>query len=593
VSTPRHRRSIWIPVLLTVVAVAAVGSYFNHQANSGDKGKRETATLRTASIARGDVDHTVRISGVIAAERFAAIMAPRLRGTRVGSGGVLASQDIVGNAPITITAPYLPPSKGGTAGTASTSTATNSATANDPSTASTATSAATTASTPDQSSGNNASGSTGTSGSSSSSSGSSSATGPQSSLGAIRGSTNRFGDRQNSGKSASASATQSANSMGASGLGSTSVDLNSSSQRNSGGGGTTGGGGGGGSDFTLVLTQVANPGSHVKKGDIVAEFDRQYQIQRIDDFKATVVQLDANIKKMYADMAVLKHAHTQLVESARADLEKAQLDLKTAEVRSAIEGEQLKLAVEENDAHYQQLLKEIKLVDATQQAQLRATEVDRDQGKLELDRAKLNVERMVLHTPIDGVVVMQSIWRGGDFGQVQQGDQVWPGMTFMLVVDPSSMVINGNMNQVDAEYVHLGQKAIARLDGYAGLELKAHIAGIGAMTKPGVWRPSYMREIPIRLKLDQMDAKVIPDLSASTDVMIESVKQAAVVPLGAVVQEGAGTKPFVFLRGPSGWQQREVELGLRNNLVAAVRSGLAAGDVVALDRPGGAEKHQQ
>jgi HlyD family secretion protein len=386
--------------------------------------------------------------------------------------------------------------------------------------------------------------------------------------------------------------------MGASGLGSTSIDLNSSSQRNSGGGGAGGGGGGGGgmggggSDFTLVLTQVANPGSHVKKGDIVAEFDRQYQINRIDDFKATVVQLDANIKKMQADMAVLKHAHTQLVESAKADLDKAQLDMKTAEVRSAIEAEVLKLAVEESEAHYQQLLKEIKLVDATQRAQLRATEVDRDQGKLELERARLNVERMVLRSPIDGVVVMQSIWRGGDFGQVQQGDQVWPGMTFMLVVDPSSMVINGNMNQVDAENVHLGQKAVARLDGYPGLALKAHIAGIGAMTKPGVWRPSYMREIPVRFKLDQMDPKVIPDLSASTDVMIESVKQATLVPLGAVFQEGSSSKPFVFLRASSGWQRREVELGIRNNLVAAVRSGLAAGDVVALDRPG-TEKRQQ
>ena len=358
------------------------------------------------------------------------------------------------------------------------------------------------------------------------------------------------------------------------------------------GGRRRGHGGGGGGDFTLVLTQVASPGSRVKKGDIVAEFDRQYQINRIDDFKATVVQLDANIKKMQADMVVLKHAHTQLVESAKADLDKARLDMKTAEVRSAIEAEVLKLAVEESEAHYEQLLKEIKLVDETQRAQIRATEVDRDQGKLELERARLNVERMVLRSPIDGVVVMQSIWRGGDFGQVQQGDQVWPGMTFMLVVDPSSMVINGNVNQVDAESIHLGQKAVARLDGYPGLSLKAHIAGIGAMTKPGVWRPSYMREIPIRMKLDQMDPKVIPDLSASTDVMIESVKQAPMVPLGAIFQEGASSKPFVFLRGSSGWQRREVELGLRNNLVAAVRSGLAAGDVVALDRPE-SEKRQQ
>ena len=168
-----HRRSIWIPILLTLVAVGAVGSYFNRQANSGDKAKRETAALRTASVARGDVDLTVRISGVIAAERFAQIMAPRLRGSRVGgsgTGGQLASQEIVGNAPITVTAPYLPPSKGGTAGTASTSSAANSATANTPG-ASTSSAAASSASTPDASS-SSGSGGSNASGSSSSSSGS-------------------------------------------------------------------------------------------------------------------------------------------------------------------------------------------------------------------------------------------------------------------------------------------------------------------------------------------------------------------------------------------------------------------------------------
>ena len=102
-----------------------------------------------------------------------------------------------------------------------------------------------------------------------------------------------------------------------------------------------GGGGGGGSDFTLVLLEVAKPGSHVKKGDIVAEFDRQYQLNRLDDYKASVVQLDANIKKLKADLAVAEEAHDQLVRSAKADWDKAQLDLKTAEVRSAIEAEDL------------------------------------------------------------------------------------------------------------------------------------------------------------------------------------------------------------------------------------------------------------
>src|SRR6185295_2890595 len=151
----------------------------------------------------------------------------------------------------------------------------------------------------------------------------------------------------------------------------------------------------------------------------------------------------------------------QLVSSAKAAWDKALLDLKTVEVRSAIEAEKLKLAAEETAARHKQLVEETKLVEASQRAQILASEIDRNQAKIELDRATANVDRMIVRSPIDGIAVMQMIWRSGDFGQVQQGDQVWPGQTFMQVVDPGSMVIMANVNQVDAELVQLGMKATA------------------------------------------------------------------------------------------------------------------------------------
>jgi hypothetical protein len=80
-----------------------------------------------------------------------------------------------------------------------------------------------------------------------------------------------------------------------------------------------------------------------------------------------------------------------------------------------------------------------------------------------------------------------------------------------------------------------------------------------------------------------MDPRVIPDLSASADVVIETASQAPVVPLAAVFNDSGDS--FVFLRGPSGWVRKEVELGLTNHVAAAARSGLRKGDVVALRRP--------
>lgn len=335
----------------------------------------------------------------------------------------------------------------------------------------------------------------------------------------------------------------------------------------------------------LVLVSLAKPGSRVKKGEIVAEFDRQYQILRLDDYRAQVVQRDANIKRLKADQAVYKESHNQLVKVAKAELEKAQLDMKTVPVRSAIEAEALRLALEEAEAHYKQVLSEVKLVEEQLRAQLRANEIDRDQSAIELRRAENNIERMVLRAPLDGIVVMQSTWRAGEFGQVQEGDMLRPGQMFMQIVDPDSMVLEALVNQTDSESLRLGMKAKAQIDAYPDLQLDAHIYGVGAMTKPGMWRPNYMREIPVKLKLDQMDPRVIPDLSASAEVLLSSEKQAAVAPLASVFRQPDTGEPFVFLKTPNGFARREVELGLKNNIAVAVRSGLKEGDVIAAQRP--------
>jgi multidrug efflux pump subunit AcrA (membrane-fusion protein) len=110
-----------------------------------------------------------------------------------------------------------------------------------------------------------------------------------------------------------------------------------------GGGGNPGGGGGGmggpGGDFQLVLLSLAKAGVHVKTGDVIAQFDPQNQMQRYDDYKDSVIQLENSIKKMMANLAATKEAHDQSVRMAKADWDRAVLDLKTEKVRSAIDAE--------------------------------------------------------------------------------------------------------------------------------------------------------------------------------------------------------------------------------------------------------------
>lgn len=538
-----RRVKLWLSGVIVVLAAAAIG-YYLHSARQprAGAGGGGLAAVRTVPVTVGDLQETIRLTGVVQAERSVALLAPRLRGSRsdrIRTGG---NADYSASTPMSsaggISASSGPTGSGGSITAA-------------------------------------ISGSSGSGGSGMAGSGGSSAAGMSSGGGSSRGgSGNRFSD---TGRSSGGGGTRMGGGGGRSGGDAAPVV---SVGRGSGGGARSGAG-----DFTLLLVSCAAPGSLVRKGDVVAEFDRQNMLLRLEDYRASVEALELSIRKLKADMQAAKQAHNQVIKTAKADLEQTLLDLKTIEVHSEIQAERFRLAVEEARARLQQVTEESALFDASQRAQLHAAEIDYRQAQMELKRAEANVDRMVIKAPIDGLVVMQTIYRGGEFGQIREGDQINAGMPFMTIVDPSSMVVNATVNQTDSERLRVNMKARVWFDAYGGLELPATVVGVGAMTQPGGWRGTYVREIPVRLKLDAMDSRVIPDMTAAADVVLAAERQAVIAPREAVFREGPAQAAFVYLRGPAGWTRRPVELGLENNIAVAVRSGLRKGDVLAAERP--------
>ncbi len=329
----------------------------------------------------------------------------------------------------------------------------------------------------------------------------------------------------------------------------------------------------------------------VQKGDVVAEFDRQSMLTRLDDYRASVIQTEAVVRKKTAQLQVTRKAHDQKILAAKGAADKAALDLKTIPVRSAIDAEKYRLALEEAQAYHKQLVSEVKYVEVSEAATIRDAELELAQSKIELQRAENNADKMISKAPIQGLVVVQQTFRGSEFAQIQPGDQLFPGQSFMQIVDLRSMVINATVNQADVEALRIGQKAHVRFDAYPDLEVPATVYSVGAMTKPGGFRSSFMKEIPVRLRLDKLDSRIIPDLTVSADVVIEREDQASMVPVESVFQDAPGAARYVFVQGPRGWLRREVEPGLVNYTTVEIRSGLRPGEMVALSRPDVAPKN--
>ena len=277
----------------------------------------------------------------------------------------------------------------------------------------------------------------------------------------------------------------------------------------------------GGSDFSLVLVSLAKPGSPVKTGDVVAQFDAQSQQDRLDDYRDTVVQLETSIQSMRSNLVAIKEAQEQSVRQAKADWDKAIWDLKTAPVLSDIDVEKGKLAAEEAEAAYRQMVAQSALLEASQKSQIRVSELNLAQARLEYDQAKSNVERMTIHAPIDGIAVMANVVRNGEFAQIREGDQVNAGQPFLSIVDPDDMALNAVANQVDAERLELGMKARIRLDAYPALELPGTVVGLGALARTSTFRANYVAEIPLRIHIERADSHLLPDLTGSAELELQ------------------------------------------------------------------------
>ena len=541
VKRPKSRGGLWT---LLLVLLAAAGAYWlRNSSTDTTAGKSGPVITRTAAITQARLDKTIRLTGTTGAENFVSLVGPQLRGSRGGGGRDTGSKNYAsGGNPNLVINSNAGRGKSGASSTTS-------------------------------------SGSGGASGGGTVASSAGAAGSNQSA--ALQASTSRVSKPGSGSARTNTSSNSSGNSGGvANPLGSTADTLNQG-----GGGPGGGGGGGGGGDFGLVLLKTMKPGSLAKKGDTVAEFDRQYMLTRLDDYRVSVGQTEANVIKLKAEMAVARNTHDQAIAAAKADFEKAKLDLKTTPVLSAIDAERVKLALEEAEAQYKQVLAEVKYFDIGQKAQFRNAELDLQQSKIELRRAQANADRMVMKAMIGGLTVMQSTIRGSEMAQIQEGDQVWPGQPFMQIVDTRSMVINAAVSQVDVDRMRIGLKARVRFDAYPELELPAHVYAIAAITKPGGSRANFVKEVPLRLKLDSIDPRVIPDLSVSVDVIIESDEQATVAPLAAIFYDANGKSPFVYVKTATGWDKREVGLGLSNYIATAVKSGLKPGEVVAMEVP--------
>lgn len=327
----------------------------------------------------------------------------------------------------------------------------------------------------------------------------------------------------------------------------------------------------------LIITRLVRSGSRVQPGDMLVEFDRQNQVRNALDRRAEFLDLQEQIKKKLAEQAAGQSRDDTEMEQARNQVEKSRLEMKRNEVISRIDAEKNKQALEEAEAKLKQLEATYQLKRAAEQADLRILEIRRDRAANAMRFAEGNSQKMAIQSPLAGLVVINSIWKGGSMGEVLEGDEVRPGSPILQVVNPNSMEVRVRVNQADVPFLKVGQPAEFRLDAFPALVFSGKLERISAMGSASGMN-AYVRTFSAVFSVQGSDSHLLPDLAAAVDAEIERLPGALVVPRDAVERENG--QAYVHVQRDGTWDRRAVKVLAENNVDAVLESGVEPGAVV-------------
>jgi hypothetical protein len=175
------------------------------------------------------------------------------------------------------------------------------------------------------------------------------------------------------------------------------------------------------------------------------------------------------------------------------------------------------------------------------------------------------------------VVVLNTIWKNGNMGEVQEGDEVRTGVPFLQVMNPNAMQVRARVNQADVVLMRAGAPVQVHLDAYPDISLPGRMERVGTIGNTSNFS-NRVRTFTAVFSIQGTVPQLMPDLSAAVDVELNRIAGALVVPRDAVVTDR--DRGYVWVKSGGNTRKQPVHVAAVNETDAAIDSGLSAGDVV-------------
>ncbi|WP_200950276.1 efflux RND transporter periplasmic adaptor subunit [Devosia sp. Root635] len=304
-------------------------------------------------------------------------------------------------------------------------------------------------------------------------------------------------------------------------------------------------------------------GQDVKKGDLIVEIDSLDQENAVKTAQAVLAGIEAQKRSQQATLAKAEAALARNQQLSANSLV-SQTDLETAQA-----------AVDSAQAQIDQLDAQIA------------------QSQLSVESAELNLARTRIVAPSDGTIVALLV----DEGQTVNANSTIP--TIVKIADLDTMVIKAEISEADVVRVEAGQRVYFTILGEPDVKIDAtlrevepaptSISSDTAASDDAVYYNGLF-DVP------NPDHKLRISMTAQVTIVLDEVENALVLSSALVSRKDPQGNTVVAVYDPAteAIAPRRIEVGLNNNVMAEIRSGLSEGEQVvsggaAIARPAGGQ----
>ena len=234
---------------------------------------------------------------------------------------------------------------------------------------------------------------------------------------------------------------------------------------------------------------------------------------------------------------------------------------------------------------------------------LRSREEGLTQAQATLDKAMDRLEKTVFRSPIDGIATSVDIKLGET---AISGTTNIAGSNLITVADPSSILVEVLVDEADIANIEIDQSADVFAVAYPDQALEGTVQSIATSAKRSSYRQGLSFTVKILLEATA-DIDIRPGMSCRAEIFTKIKQNTIAVPIEAIVFEdeadessalnseqdsegvtvraaadnlNATSHVFVLIDGKV--SKRNVELGISNDRLQEITSGLAVDDKVVI-----------